>query len=81
MLLLDRKQKKGRFCYFGAGSKRKVEMAKKIFLAGDILTEKEMTSIDWPMGIDIKVQTPQEIAVSILAKLIDVRSTIKVAYA
>ena len=63
------------------GSIRKVEMAKKIFLAGDILTEKEMTNIDWPMGIDIKVQTPQEIAVSILAKLIDVRSTIKVAYA
>ena len=63
------------------GSIRKVEMAKKIFLAGDILTEKEMISIDWPMGIDIKVQTPQEIAVSILAKLIDVRSTIKVAYA
>ena len=63
------------------GSKRKVEMAKKTFLAGNILTEEEMATIDWPMGIDIKVQTPQEIAVSILAKLIDVRSKIKVPYA
>jgi xanthine dehydrogenase accessory factor len=63
------------------GSKRKVEMAKKIFLTGNILTEKEMNGIDWPMGINIKVQTPKEIAIAILAKMIDVRSKIKAAHA
>ena len=56
------------------GSQRKVEMAKKTFLAGDILTEDEMAAIDWPMGIDIRVETPEEIAIAILARLIDVRS-------
>ena len=33
-----------------------------------------MAEIDWPMGISIKVQTPEEIAISILTKLIDVRN-------
>jgi len=56
------------------GSQRKVEVAKKTFRAGKILTEKEMENIDWPMGIAIEAQTPEEIAISILAKLIDVRS-------
>ncbi|MCH8318066.1 MAG: XdhC family protein, partial [Bacteroidetes bacterium] len=56
------------------GSLRKVEIAKKTFRAGKILTEKEMKDIDWPMGVAIDVQTPEEIAISILAKLIDVRS-------
>ncbi|MBN4051524.1 XdhC family protein, partial [bacterium AH-315-M05] len=58
------------------GSQRKVEVAKKTFRAGKILTEKEMKNIDWPMGIAIEAQTPEEIAISILAKLIDVRSKI-----
>ncbi len=56
------------------GSQRKVELAKKAFLAGKILSEEEMADIDWPMGIDMKVVTPEEIAVSILAKLIDIRN-------
>jgi len=56
------------------GSLRKVEIAKKTFRAGKILTEIEMKDIDWPMGVAINVQTPEEIAISILAKLIDVRS-------
>ena len=56
------------------GSLRKVELAKKTFRAGEILTEQEMEKIDWPMGVSIKVETPEEIAISILAKLIDVRN-------
>lgn len=56
------------------GSARKVEMARKTFLAGGILTENQLANIDWPMGIDIKVETPSEIAVAILARLIDVRN-------
>ncbi len=56
------------------GSKAKIATAKKIFLSEKILTEEQMSTINWPMGIDIKCNTPEEIAVSILAKLIDVRS-------
>jgi xanthine dehydrogenase accessory factor len=56
------------------GSKTKIATAKKIFLSEKILTEEQMSNINWPMGIDIKCNTPEEIAVSILAKLIDVRS-------
>jgi len=33
-----------------------------------------MKAIDWPMGIEIDAITPKEIAISILAKMIDVRS-------
>ena len=56
------------------GSVRKVEIAKKAFKAGKKLTYKQMKAIDWPMGIEIDVNTPEEIAISILAKMIDVRS-------
>ena len=56
------------------GSKAKIATAKKIFLSENLLTEEQMSNINWPMGIDIKCNTPEEIAVSILAKLIDVRS-------
>jgi len=58
------------------GSERKVEIAKKTFKAGNKLNDKEMKGIDWPMGIQINAQTPGEIAVSILAKMINVRATI-----
>ncbi|MCB9230675.1 MAG: XdhC family protein [Bacteroidia bacterium] len=59
------------------GSQRKVEMAKKIFLAANTLTEEEMAGIDWPMGLPIRSQTPAEIAISILARLIDVRGALE----
>jgi len=55
------------------GSQRKVEMARKLFQEGNILNEEEMAKIDWPMGIDIRCETPEEIAISILARLIDLR--------
>ena len=56
------------------GSSRKVAIAKKNMLASDILTEKEINKIDMPIGLDIAAITPQEIAISILAKLIEVRN-------
>ena len=56
------------------GSERKVAMAQKIFLEGNLLTEKEMENIDWPMGIEMNCDSPQEIAIAILAKLINVRA-------
>lgn len=55
------------------GSKRKIATARQIFTEQNLLTEPEMNAIDWPMGIPIECQTPEEIVISILAKLIDVR--------
>ncbi len=56
------------------GSSRKVAIAKKNMLASNILDQEEVNEIDMPIGLDIKAITPQEIAISILAKLIDVRN-------
>ena len=56
------------------GSKKKVEVTRHALLTVGILNEEEVQGIDWPMGIDIMVETPEEIAIAILAKLIDVRA-------
>lgn len=58
------------------GSLRKVEIAKKNLLAASLVNELELKEIDMPMGIDINAVTPSEIAISILAKLIDKRNTL-----
>ncbi|MFH0865743.1 MAG: XdhC family protein [Bacteroidota bacterium] len=57
------------------GSKRKVEVVKKNLLDEKILSLKEIEKIDMPMGIKFAAETPQEIAISIVAKLIDVRNS------
>jgi xanthine dehydrogenase accessory factor len=56
------------------GSQRKVEIARKNMLAGDFMNQEELTKIDMPIGLDISAITPQEIAISILARLIAVRN-------
>ena len=55
------------------GSRRKVEMTKKIFVDAGVGSETELEKVDMPMGIDIAAETPDEIAISILAKMISVR--------
>ncbi len=57
------------------GSIRKVELLKKRFLEEHLLSPEELEKIDMPIGIKFNVQTPQEIAISILAKLIDIRNS------
>lgn len=57
------------------GSKRKVATAKKVFLEERGLNRDEIESIDMPIGIKFTAQTPEEIAVSIVAKLIDVKNS------
>ena len=57
------------------GSHRKVEMARQRFLDEKVLTPEELDAVDMPIGLKFNVQTPQEIAVSIIAKLIDVRNS------
>ena len=66
---------KKEIAYLGMiGSARKIEIAKKTFRKGNVLSEEEMDFIDWPMGLDIGANTPEEIAISILAKMIKVRA-------
>ncbi len=56
------------------GSKRKIETLKKLFLQENLLTQEELERVDMPIGIKFKAITPPEIAVSIVAKLIDVKN-------
>ncbi len=58
------------------GSERKVATLKKRFLQENILSKEQLDSIDMPIGIKFKAETPQEIAISILAKMIDVRNSL-----
>ncbi|MES2588132.1 MAG: XdhC family protein [Bacteroidota bacterium] len=62
--------------YIGmVGSERKVEIAKKNLLSVDLLSQEEIEKVDMPIGKNIHAITPEEIAISILAKLIEVRNT------
>lgn len=56
------------------GSKRKVATAKQNYLDKGLLVVAEIEKIDMPIGIKFNAQTPEEIAISILAKLIDVKN-------
>ena len=65
------------FAYLGMiGSQRKVEMTKKLFKTGLGISDNDLVRVDMPMGIDIGAEGPEEIAVSILAKLIQVKHRI-----
>ena len=57
------------------GSKRKIETLTKLFLQEKTLTEQELERVDMPIGIKFNAIAPAEIAVSILAKLIDVKNS------
>jgi len=63
------------YAYLGMiGSERKVKLTKKMFIEGKLATKKELEKIDMPMGISINAEGPEEIAISILAKLIKVKN-------
>ncbi len=63
------------FAYLGMiGSKRKVSLTKKMFIEGEICTQKEIERVDMPMGIDINAEGPEEIAISIASKIIAVKN-------
>lgn len=55
------------------GSAKKVKKAKQTFAEMHI-DEALISKIDMPIGIPFNAQTPDEIAISILAKIIDVRN-------
>ncbi len=56
------------------GSKKKVALARQHFGELHSLSQAQIERIDMPIGIPFNAQTPKEIAVSILAKLIDVKN-------
>ncbi|MEI6816314.1 MAG: xanthine dehydrogenase accessory protein XdhC [Bacteroidota bacterium] len=63
------------FAYLGMiGSERKVAMTKKMFAEGLDMTAEELDKVDMPMGLDIQAETPEEIAISILSKLIEIKN-------
>lgn len=57
------------------GSKRKIAAIHNELLEKGILNTQQLEKINWPLGIAIQCQTPEEIAISVLAKLIDVRNS------
>ncbi len=57
------------------GSKRKIATLRERFLSENLLTEKELDRVDMPIGLRFNAITPAEIAISILAKLIDVKNS------
>ena len=57
------------------GSRVKVQTLRKRFIEEKILTQEELDLIDMPIGVPIAAETPVEIAISILAKLIDVKNS------
>ncbi len=67
---------KQNFAYLGMiGSQRKIEITKKDLLGQGIATPAELTKVDMPMGLKIKVNTPEEIAISVVAKIIDIKNS------
>ncbi len=58
------------------GSKRKIEVTKKMLKEKNIST-KLIDKINMPIGLNFKTDGPEEIAISILAKLIDVKNNRK----
>lgn len=53
------------------GSLRKIEMTKKMFLDAGIATKSQLEKVNMPIGKKINAETPAEIAISILAELIE----------
>jgi len=65
------------YAYLGMiGSRRKVEITKKRFKEALISTEEELEKVDMPMGVDIDAESPEEIAISILGKIIKTKNQI-----
>ncbi len=62
---------KSNAAYIGMiGSKRKALEVRKEFVSSGTVTDTEFDRIDMPIGLDIKAEGPDEIAISIISKLI-----------
>jgi xanthine dehydrogenase accessory factor len=59
------------------GSKRKVAEIRKNALENHNIPEEQLNKVDMPIGIPFAAETPAEIAISIIAKMIDVKNTLR----
>ncbi len=67
---------KQQYKYLGMiGSRKKVALAATNFKEKYLMSDTQIEKIDMPIGIPFNAQTPEEIAISILAKLIDVKNS------
>ena len=63
------------FQYLGMiGSKRKVLVTRKLFLERGWADDDDLDDIDMPIGVAIAAESPAEIAVSIAARMIEVKN-------
>ena len=63
------------FGYIGMiGSQRKAIVTRKLFMEKGLATSRQLDQVDIPMGIAINAESPREIAVSILGRLIQVKN-------
>jgi len=66
------------FAYLGMiGSKRKVADIRKNALENHTIADAQLNKVDMPIGIPFAAETPAEIAISIIAKMIDVKNSMK----
>lgn len=56
-------------------SKTKAIKIRKELVANNILSQKQADAIEMPMGLKMKCETPEEIAISILGRLIDIKNS------
>lgn len=67
--------KKPHFYLGMIGSKTKVSRTREMFASDGIATPEELEKVDMPIGLDINAKTADEIAISIIAKLIKVKNS------
>lgn len=65
------------FAWLGMiGSKRKARLMRETFIREGVATEPQMAAVECPVGLEIGAQSPHEIAVSIVARLIERRAAL-----
>lgn len=57
------------------GSERKVAVTKKMFTEAGIISPAQLAHVKMPVGKAIAAETPEEIAISILAEIIEIKNT------
>lgn len=66
-----------KLAYLGMiGSKRKVAAVRRRMIDEKKLTESQLEKVNMPIGMPFRAIKPEEIAISIIAKIIDVKNTI-----
>jgi len=57
------------------GSERKARITKRMFSKDGVATVEQLDRVRMPIGKSIAAETPEEIAISILAEMIEVKNT------